>query len=106
MTGTSPERGDTSVHTRFMIPFRGIMDAGVRVVNYFREWYEEGQVEKRSRRYVDSLFECFKTGAITEGQVRESLSLDNEKIASLRLSRYEVNSHAISRILRLRMCGY
>lgn len=106
MTGTNPERGDIGVQTRFMTPFRGIVDTGVRIVNYFREWHELGQVEKRSRQYVDCLFECFKTGGITEIQVRGSLDLPDEKIVSLGLNRYEVNSHAISRLIRLRMCGY
>ncbi len=106
MTRQSPERSDTSMGIGSTVLLGGIVDAGVRIVNYFREWHELNQVEKRSRRYVDSLFDCLKTGGITGRQVLGGLSLDNERVESLRLNRYFVNSHAFHRIIRLDMRGY
>lgn len=78
------------------------------IVNFFRETYEWKQEEKRSRRYVDAIFDCYINGVVTGSQLKEKLPplLEDKEYIRLRINRHEVFAWAFHRTVSLYLDGY
>lgn len=100
MAGSSPEQSKTTPAGNML---RKIISIGEAIVIPFRERWEYELKERRSKRYVDSLFECYVKGTMTVDEFLNDTA--PKKVEELGLSWYTAQNQSFYRCVSFHWFG-